>query len=331
MSLARPPQKEKASAGSLVARFVGFLLFLGLTGAIVWAYSVTSGIDSFEIVDPEESPPGTLVTLSNGQSLHYREMGSGPPVLLVHDYDVAGGYQWLAVAEALPNYRLIIPDQIDFGFGTHPNEMGRQHTVSGRAETLSLLIEELGLGSTTLVGAGMGGTVAAQLAADGPEMVERLVLIAPEIYGPTPTWTETFFRLPLVGPALIFTNLGGGNRAVENYQAECITGGWCPTAADLEVREGAARVQGTTAALLAMASTPRATTIPADLGQITAPTLVIWGDNDRVTPLSDGRQLVDAISGSSLDVLAGVGHRPHRQDPAATAGLIETFLGSSGT
>lgn len=328
MSLARPPQKEKASAGSLIARFIGFLLFLGITGAIVWAYSVTSAIDSFEIVEAEVSPPGTLVTLSNGQSLHYREMGSGPPVLLVHDFDVAGGYQWLGVAEALGDYRLIIPDQMDFGFGPHGNQQGRPHTVSGRAETLSILIEELGLGSATVIGAGMGGTVAAQLAADDPEMVERLVLIAPEIYGPAPTWTETLFRIPLVGPALIFTNLGGGNRAVENYQAECLTGGWCPTAADLEVRQGAAMVQGTTAALLAMASTPRATTIPADLGQIAAPTLVIWGDNDRVTPLTDGRQLVDAISGSSLDVLSGVGHRPHRQDPAATASLIENFLAS---
>lgn len=328
MSLARPPQKEKASAGSLVARFVGFLLFLGLTGAIVWAYTVTSGIDSFEVLEGEESRPGTLVTLANGQSLHYREVGSGPPVLLVHDFDVVGGYQWLGVAEALPNYRLIIPDQIDFGFGPHPNQQGRQHTVSGRAETLSLLIEELGLGSTTVVGAGMGGTVAAQLAADDPEMVERLVLIAPEIYGPAPTWTETLFRLPLVGPALIFTNLGGGNRAVENYRSECDTGGWCPTAADLEVRQGAAMVQGTTAALLAMASTPRAMTIPADLAEIAAPTLVIWGDNDQVTPLTDGRQLVDSISGASMDVLSGIGHRPHRQDPAATAALIGNFLSS---
>jgi pimeloyl-ACP methyl ester carboxylesterase len=189
-------------------------------------------------------------------------------------------------------------------------------------------MEELDVGSATLIGAGMGGTVAAQLAVDDPDMVEKLVLIAPEIYGPRPSWTEFFFRVPVVGPALTYTYLGGGSRAITKYASECNTGGWCPTPADLEMRQAAAMVRGTTAALVAFAATPRAATVPADLAQISAPTLVIWGDNDQVTPLADGRRLNEAISGSTLEVLPGVGHRPHRQEPATIASLIAGFLAS---
>ncbi|MGI8516652.1 MAG: alpha/beta fold hydrolase [Acidimicrobiia bacterium] len=328
MSLARPPGKGRASAGSLFVRFLGFLLFLALVGALVWALSVTAGVDSFEILDAADTRPGSLVTLTNGEVVHYQEVGSGPPVVLIHDFDIAGGYQWLEVAAALPNYRLIIPDQTDFGFGQRPSGPGRQHTIAGRAESAALLIDELELGQPSVVGAGMGGAIAAQLAVDDPDLVDHLVLIAPEIYGPRPTWTEFFFRVPVIGPALTFTNLGGGNRAVSEYQAECAIGGWCPTVADLDARQAAAMIRGTTASIVAMTATPRASTIPADLPEIESPTLVIWGENDQMTPAGDGQEVADAVPGSSLVVLPGIGHRPHLQDPVATAALIAGFLES---
>jgi triacylglycerol lipase len=67
-------------------------------------------------------------------------------------------------------------------------------------------------------------------------------------------------------------------------------------------------------------------TVPADLPAIAVPTLVIWGDEDQVTPLADGRQIAEQIEGATVEVLAGAGHDPHRQDPAATAALISAFL-----
>ncbi|MGI8518042.1 MAG: hypothetical protein ACR2ME_06865 [Acidimicrobiia bacterium] len=70
MSLAQPPGKGRASAGSLFVRFLGFLLFLALAGALVWALSVTSGVDSFEILDAADTRPGSLVTLTNGEIVH---------------------------------------------------------------------------------------------------------------------------------------------------------------------------------------------------------------------------------------------------------------------
>ena len=325
MSLARPArQQEKASLASVFLRFVGFLLFLGVVGSLVWSLSVTSGIDSFETLTPADAAPGVLVALTDGQAIHYQEVGSGLPVLLLHDFDVAGGYQWQDVAASLSGYRVIIPDQADFGFSQRVTEQSRQHTIVGAA-TMAAFFEELEIDRGHVVGAGLGGTVEAQMAVDTPELVDRLVLIAPEIYERPPTWTEFLYRLPLIGPALTYTTLGGGSRAATNYSADCGSG-WCPESVDLEYRQAAAMVRGTTAALVAMAATPGAATVPANLHAIAAPTLIIWGENDRVTPLADGRSLEEAVSGSAVEVIPATGHRPHLEEPAATAALIDGFL-----
>lgn len=210
MSLARTTQQqEKASLASVFLRFVGFLIFLALVGSLVWSLSVTSGIDAFETLVPADIAPGVVVTLPDGQTIHYQEVGSGPPILLLHDFDVAGGYQWQEVAASLGGYRVIIPDQADFGFSERLTEQSRHHTIVGRAATMAALRRTR---DRTLPcrWRRVGGTVAAQMAVDTPEMVDRLVLIAPEIYEPPPTWTEFLYRLPLIGPALTYTTLGEG-------------------------------------------------------------------------------------------------------------------------
>jgi pimeloyl-ACP methyl ester carboxylesterase len=295
---------------------------------MVWAYMAASSADRYEVLSPTSDPPGEIVTLTNGESIHYRSIGSGAPVLFIHGFDLAGGYQWLSLAEQLPGFRLIIPDQIDFGFSGRPARNGQIHTVFGRAETMLALLDHLGIERAAVVGAGMGGAVAAQMAVNNADMIDRLVLISAEIYGPAEDWTATFYGLPVVGKALNFTSFGGGGRAAINYESECATGGFCPTAEDQNARQIGAAMAGTSDALAAMSATPGAATVPADLPAIGVPTLVIWGDEDQVTPLADGRRLAEGIEGATTEVIPGAGHQPHRQDPAATAGLIAAFLAS---
>ncbi|MGH9894903.1 MAG: alpha/beta fold hydrolase, partial [bacterium] len=147
-----------------------------------------------------------------------------------------------------------------------------------------------------------------------------------EIYGPAEDWTATFYGLPVVGKALNFTSFGGGSRAILNYESECAAGGFCPTPDDHNARQIGAAMAGTSDALAAMSATPAAATVPADLPTITVPTLVIWGDEDQITPLADGRQIASQIEGATTEVISGAGHQPHRQDPVATAQRISTFL-----
>jgi pimeloyl-ACP methyl ester carboxylesterase len=190
------------------------------------------------------------------------------------------------------------------------------------------MLDEIGISNVTVVGAGLGGSIAAQMASLEPNVVDRLVLITPEILGPEPSWQSILYRLPSVGDAMTFTFIGAGSRGDARYSQGCGNGGYCPDAETRATRQAAAMVPGTTDALTAFFSTPPASTLPDSLGTITVPTLIVWGDNDAVTPLSQGQDLQRALAGSSLEVVAGTGHRPHLEDPEATTALISAFLSS---
>ena len=60
------------------------------------------------------------------------------------------------------------------------------------------------------------------------------------------------------------------------------------------------------------------------------PTLLIWGDQDRIIPVAHGYAAHDAVPGSRLEVLAGVGHFPHVESPAAVVDILDDFIASTG-
>ncbi|HEY7565402.1 MAG TPA: alpha/beta hydrolase [Acidimicrobiia bacterium] len=327
MSLVKPPGRPRISFLAGLGRFVMTVLVIGLIAAFGWAVFTSNTIQREENVDPTVNPPGRFVSVPNFGQLHVRELSpGGRAVMLIHDFDLAGGYQWLPIAEQMESASLLIPDLMDFGFSDRPSDPGRLHTIIGRAETMAGLLETLELDSVVVVGAGLGGAVAAELAALDSAPVERLVLIAPEILGPPPTWESYLYSFPILADAMNFTFIGAGSQADNRYSAGCETGGWCPSLEDLAVRDFSARVPGTAEALTAMAQTPEASTLPDSLSTIDVPTLILWGDSDAVTPLEQGEEIAAAIEGAELAVVPGTGHRPHREDPAAVASLIATFL-----
>jgi pimeloyl-ACP methyl ester carboxylesterase len=313
---------------AFLGRFIFTVIFLAIVGGLGWAVVVNGSIQSAEALDRDVVAPGTIVIIPGLTEVHLRSEGSGDPVLFIHDFDLAGGYQWTKTAELLSDHRLLMPDLVDFGFSARPSSRGRLHTVVGQAETMLAMLEELGISNLSVVGAGLGGSVAAQMASLEPGVVDRLVLIAPEILGPEPSWKSILYRLPSVGDAMTFTFMGAGGRADSSYSAGCGNGGYCPDAETRAARMTAAMVPGTTNALTAMFATPPASTLPDSLGTITAPTLIVWGADDTITPPSQAEDLQRALVGSSLEIVAGAGHRPHLEDPEAIAALISAFLSS---
>lgn len=327
MSLGRPPQRQAASGPlAVLGRLLGAIIVLSIVGAIGWAVMVNRSVPNAETLDRDVVAPGTIVLIPGLTEVHLRDEGSGEPVLFIHDFDLAGGFQWQAIAELMPDRRLLMPDLVDFGFSARPSLRGRLHTVVGQAETMIGMLEELGISKASVVGAGLGGSVAAQIASLEPGMVDRLVLIAPEILGPEPSWESILYRLPSFGDAMTFTFIGAGGRADSRYAAGCNDGGYCPDAEMRAARAAAASMPGTTDAISALFATPPASTLPESLDTIAAPTLIIWGADDAITPFDQagdlGRELVD----SSVEVVEAAGHRPHLEDPQATANLISAFL-----
>jgi pimeloyl-ACP methyl ester carboxylesterase len=67
---------------------------------------------------------------------------------------------------------------------------------------------------------------------------------------------------------------------------------------------------------------------PAALGGIRVPTLVVWGDDDKIIPVECGRLYAGAIPGARLEVIEGCGHWPHYEKPAELAEIVSKFLGA---
>ena len=60
------------------------------------------------------------------------------------------------------------------------------------------------------------------------------------------------------------------------------------------------------------------------------PTLLIWGEQDRIIPVAHGRAAHDAVPGSRLEVLPGVGHFPHVEAPTAVVDILDDFIATTG-
>jgi pimeloyl-ACP methyl ester carboxylesterase len=93
-------------------------------------------------------------------------------------------------------------------------------------------------------------------------------------------------------------------------------------------------VQGTMGAVatwlpeLFLTDTAAATHSRAAFGAVRAPTLLIYGEDDSVTPLSDGREIASLLPGAEMVVLSGVGHIPQIENPVAFNGALVRFLTS---
>jgi pimeloyl-ACP methyl ester carboxylesterase len=231
-------------------------------------------------------------------SISYEVAGAGPPVVLVHG--LSGSSRWWGrnVGPLARRFRVHVVDLIGFGASR-----GRQRFVLDRAAgCLAAWMDRLGLDRAAIAGHSMGGYIAADLAADFPDRVERLVLIAAAA-GPFRTG-----RLrSVVGLA----------RALRHLP---------PSFVPMLVAD-AARCGPVT--ILRAARELYASDITDKLVRITAPTLVVWGARDAAVPLELGRQLCRAIPGAEMVVIERAGHTPMWDRPDEFNRLMIDFLSAS--
>ncbi len=181
------------------------------------------------------------------------------------------------------------------------------------------LLEQLGLGETVLVGHSFGAMVACEVAAQGPRRVKRLVLIDPiglwRDDAPVVNW---MLLSPQEMPAHVF-------QQPESAAAKALFS--IPT----DPEEAAlARTRLT----WAMGATGKFIWPIPDKGlrkrihRITAPTLLLWGEADRLVPRAYADEFARRLPQSRLEIVAGAGHAPQLEQPEATARAVTAFLGA---
>jgi len=237
--------------------------------------------------------------------------GSGKTVLVLHDeLGFPGWMRW--TRELADERRLAVPLQP--GFGQTPR-LGWIRDYRDLAALYLQLARELGDAPVDVIGFSAGGFIAAEMAAACPEAIDRMVLVAP--LGVRPTEGEIFDFLAVTAR----THLGATIADHDVDEAKEIYGG-AMTPERFELFE-AARAETSRLGWEPFMFSP---SLPDRISLVTVPTLVIWGDADRIVPQSSMRTYAEAIDGARLEVLPGCGHRPEIEGSERFTELVGDFF-----
>jgi pimeloyl-ACP methyl ester carboxylesterase len=269
----------------------------------------------------------------HGDRVAFLDAGAGEALLLIHGM-AGSSTTWRAVIPRLSKkYRVVAPDLLGHGESAKPRG---DYSLGAFAVWLRDLLDELSISRATVIGQSLGGGVAMQFTYQHRDYCERLVLISSGGLGPDLSWTLRILSapgvevmLPVVAPQPVL-NVGNklgswltsagihSPRAVEMWSAYS-------SLSDRQTRQAFLRTLRSVVDYRGQAvSAVNRLHLSSGL-----PTLLIWGDRDRIIPVAHGYAAHDALPGSRLEVLAGVGHFPHVESPTAVVDILDDFIATT--
>jgi len=264
--------------------------------------------------------------LLRGVRVRYGEIGEGPPLVLVHGFLVSHK-EWLPMVPFLAkHFRLILPDLPGFGGSEKRGAEGYPYTREAFAETIADLMSALGLSRAHVCGHSMGGGIALTLAADRPELVDRLCVIDSMSYEFEAPLKGRLPQIPVVGP-LIFKRLYGRSLLRDYFRNDVWSGhpGMDLAQVDAYFDDFDPR-EARDAAYACLLKTVDVKSLVPKIPRVRAKTLVVWADDDRIIPLANGQRLARDIPGARLRIIPHSGHAPNEEHPRATAEHVIAHL-----
>ena len=212
------------------------------------------------------------------------------------------------------------------GYGYSAKPRNGEYTIAGQAKLLTRLLEALGIPHAIFVGSSYGGAVAATCALDYPDRVEKLVLVgAVNNNRPLAFKLMRFFGSPVLGDVVSPLLIGSRRLLRRRMKSVYDRHAWEMDERRVDARHLPLRAARTHRAIINTVRRWDAERISRDAHLITQPTLLLWGENDREIPLSDGERLHAEIPGSRLIVFLKCGHLPHEEYPEAFTNVVSDF------
>jgi pimeloyl-ACP methyl ester carboxylesterase len=252
-----------------------------------------------------------------GRRAKYWLGGTGPSLVLLHGGLGDARQHWRPTFEALADrFQILAPDLPGFGVSDPLPMPGYQSYLSW----ITYLLELLNIGGPiALMGNSFGATLARLYTAENTSYVSRLVLIDGGHITDANGCLRALFRVPGLNGIMfalarqIRYSAGSLKRAM--YDEARLTPEFIAAAH--------AASSGFVAALkqIGLSSTPT-------LRTPTCPTLVVWGEADRLSSPATGQQIVAEIPGAKFSLISNAGHLPQIEQPAAFHALVSPFLTS---
>jgi pimeloyl-ACP methyl ester carboxylesterase len=266
--------------------------------------------------------PGDYHTV-DGLRLRLRDTGprDAPAVILLHGLG-ASLETWEPWAQALSaRFRVIRLDLPGFGLtGADPTG---DYSDARTIKILIDLMDQLHVDRASLIGNSLGGRIAWNFAARHPDRVTRLVLVSPDGFASpgfaydTPPKTPLMLQaLPYIAPRGLLKSSLAAAYAHPQKMSEATVTRYC----DLML------APGVRTAILARISQTILRDPGPILARITAPTLLLWGEQDGMIPIGNAADYLRFLPHATLVRLPGLGHVPFEEDPATSLPPVERFL-----
>jgi pimeloyl-ACP methyl ester carboxylesterase len=243
----------------------------------------------------------------NGIDTLVLSAGAGHPVVFFHGAGTASGFDWLLpVAE---HFRVIVAHHPGFGGSGGPALPGVDHLARHHLDVL----DRLGVERFHLVGQSMGGWTAATLASYSTERIARLALVAPVGLDVPSHPTVNLLAVPPEELASYLTS---------DPSILAPPGGLPPTPEFLAAR----RREGESFATLQRYGLTHESGLGRWLHRIDVPTLLLWGEADRVVPFPQAAVWAAALPKATIESLPGAGHLLFEERRVAAAAALVKFL-----
>lgn len=268
-----------------------------------------------------------FVTLPSGANAHYRDQGQdvGPVIVLLHGSN-ASLHSWEPwVVELADQFRIVTVDLPGHGLtGPVP---GDDYSQAGMVKFVDEFTTAMKLSTFALGGNSMGGGVAARYAIEHPQRLTHLILVDA---GGMPTKIERdpgigfrLARMPIAQNLMLYVT---PRRIFEENLKTAIGDDTLVTAEMVDLYWELNRREGNRAASLKRFQTAPDTFVQDNAAKIAAPTLILWGELDTLTPPDMGEAYAKAIGGSRLIVYNNVGHMPMEEVAETSAQAVREFM-----
>lgn len=308
---------------------------LALLAVLVIAFLVfrTPDTDAGEMRAKYGGPPSQFVAIGDGVTVHLRDEGpkDAPAFILLHgsNADLQTWEPWVQALKA--KYRVIRFDQVGHGLtGPDPkDDYGRDNYVADILE----VADKLGLKQFVLGGNSMGGKHALAFAAAHPERLTGLVLVDGS-GGPMLKLDNkkdddsgnigfTIARMP--GVNLLAEQITPRSLIAQSLEQSVSVKSVASEAAVDRYWE-LLRYPGNRRATLKRFGYPYDPLSEAQIAAVATPTLILWGEEDRIIPVEAGQWLAKTLPNNRLVLYPKIGHLPHEEAAAQTLADLEPWL-----
>ncbi|HZL69246.1 MAG TPA: alpha/beta fold hydrolase [Candidatus Limnocylindrales bacterium] len=247
-----------------------------------------------------------------GRKIYYYDIGSGPTLVLVHGLG-GDADQWAYCFEALSaTHRVVALDLLGFGRSDKPSISYR---IAGFVEVLQGFLQAFGIERASLLGHSLGGWIVAAFALQFPDKVDRLVLN-------DAAGLDSGAVKPPVD--LNISSRAHMRKMLESmfYNQALVSDGLVDLAYSLHLERG----DGSTIRSVLETFSKPDEKLDRSISGLNAPTLILWGEQDALTPLTLARNFQRLIRGSRLEGIPECGHFPALEKPAEFTRRVLEFL-----